>query len=193
MNMKKKLIRFLCVSFLILTSNSYAEDGASCKSANKKIEIKAAGFAGLSKKEAQKLTSIGRISPFITEHSVYDASYEVGSYRFVKEKQKWVVFRIKENSSPVVYEQRSDLDLQKNSIKVSKDQAIYVHDRGNGTLEISRQMSDSELVGSATIQFSKNQVTVKDAYNNSSTIPVCSKGSTTSSVSAPTTTSTSGR
>lgn len=196
--MSKNLIRFVGVSILVLTSNSYAANSAACSAAGKKIEIKAAGFAGLTKKEAQKKTSIGRISPVITDGSVYDASYEIGSYRFVKEKEKWVVYRMKEGSSPLEYEKRSDLDLSKKSIKVSKDQPIYVHDRGNGTLEVSRQVGDSNLAGTATVQFTKTQITVSDTYKNKITIPVCSKAATadevsTSSTSSSTSSSSAGR
>lgn len=191
--MSKNLSCIVGVSILVLALNSYGASSDSCAATNKKTEIKAAGFAGLTKKEAQKKTSIGRVSPVITERSIYDASYEIGSYRFVKEKEKWVVYRIKEGSSPVEYELRSDLDLSQKSIRVSKDQPIYVHDRGNGTLEVSRQMGDSNLAGAATVQFAKTQVTVTDAYKNKTTIPVCAKDNAATATNASSTSSSSGR
>ena len=143
---KLKLILFL----LILAPSSFAVETLSCST--KDIEIKAAGFLGLGA-ETQKVKPIGRLTTRTSETSIYERSFEIGAYRFVKDISGFVTYR---KNDAGAYEQK---DI-KGQVKVSNDHPIYVNNREGNTLVV-RRTGDSKNQQEMIIVFGQNQISVK--------------------------------
>lgn len=162
---KLKLILFL----LILTQNAFAVDSLSCSTDD--IEIKATGFLGLGQ-EAKIEKTIGKLTTRTNETSIYERSFEIGAYRFVKEKDGFITYRKNEAGA------YAQLDI-KGQVKVSNDHPIFVSNREGNTL-IIRRLGDDKNKQEMIIIFDKNQMSVKvnkgGSYSEILKYTLCPKG-----------------
>lgn len=176
---KLKLILFL----LILAPNSFAVEMMNCSTSD--IEIKAAGFLGLGEK-AKKIKTIGKLTTQTNDNSSYERSFEIGRYRFVKEKNDFITYR---KNDAGTYEQKDN----NKPIRVLNDHSIYVSHREGNTLVI-RRSGDDKNKQEMTIVFGKKQMSAKisrdGVYSEILNYTLCPKNASQQSAPAAGTTGT---
>lgn len=148
----KIIILMLAIGYRVFAADSY-----NCS--DKNIEIKAKGFTGYGA-QAQKIKTVGRLSPTTSEASTYQRSFEIGFYRFVKEADVWAVYRKNDQG---VYLLKREIQFP---VKVSIDQPIYVSKRDKNVLEVRRNTDDKNSTF-MTIVFGREKMNVNDSEGNS--------------------------
>ncbi len=154
MKKQRNLYFILITTFYFLFGQHSLGKELPC-SADEKIEIKASGFFGFGA-NAKKEKVIGRLSSTTTPESVFERSFEIGRYRFIREASGWSIYRQDQNNNYVL---RKDINFP---VKVLTDHPIYVYRRDNNTLEVQRNIVDLEPT-SVQILFTPKRIIIRES------------------------------
>jgi hypothetical protein len=161
-----KNIFILAFLFFGISQNLVAETANCTKEA---VPLKMKNFSGYTENELKIEKQVAKLTaPSADQESTFDKSFEIGKYRFVRNSDRWDIYR-KNNDG------KFELKKVTGKFLVDADQSIWATLREDGTINIHRNVVGDQYQNEFNVRFTKKQISIKSLqgkelliYNNCS-------------------------
>ncbi len=127
------------------------------------VPIRMKNFWGMSKKETEFEKQVAElVNPSSGQISSYDKSFEIGKFRFVRNKYSWDIYRKNDNDDQLTLIPRTEIHYRE-QFAVNTAKNIWVTIKPNGVIHVRRNVVGLE--NEFEVHYTSTNITLKNSEN----------------------------